>query len=252
MLNLIDDEDGGYGFEEPMDENPSLPTTDKRYEKHAQRMNKQQAEAWAAFAKENPDWAKQAVDLNLKGPDPFTDYVVGKGAWKEAQEKRDFAMESISLPEPIAVEEEEPEEFIGHEMEIEKRARRIASEVIHEALQILTRSDLAGLRRAADTLVLAIRGDSEDESQAGLARRYKISRAAVSLDVRHIQEHGSFGMITERYYNKEKRQKCADRAKEDHAKQRNTSPPPNSLAALLTANIQSATTITKTTKRKTK
>jgi len=243
MLNLIEEEDGG-------DEQSTTPTTDKRYEEHAQRMNKRQAEEWERYAKENPEWAAQAREHGLIGPDPFKDYVKGGGD-REAQERRDFAMESVPMPEAEDLYETDLPD-IGHDSEIEKRARRIASEIIHEALQILTRSDLAGLRRAADTLVLAIRGDSEDESQAALGRKYKISRAAVSLDIKHIQEHGSFGLITERYYNKEKRQKSSERAKEVHKRNHNTAPPDGSLAALLTANIQAATTISKTAKRKTK
>ena len=141
----------------------------------------------------------------------------------------------IAAPEPQT--HEEYDEDLEKDERVQALARQIGGELLFECLTALTRSNITGLRRAADTMVLSFSTRASDAaSQAALARKYGISRAAVSKDIAHIAQHKSFGLITGKIFSdKVARKEDSDRAKKVHADNAllADNPPLNSFADFL-------------------
>tara|TARA_R110000765_G_C18906974_1_gene604629 strand:+ start:839 stop:1543 length:705 start_codon:yes stop_codon:yes gene_type:complete len=198
---------------------------------------REQIDVWAQHAVENPEWAEELRSVGINGPIIDKDFVRGASSDQEAHT---YLMES--LPAPTTKEEPEQVTSNNDAEAIESKAMVMAGELVRQCLEVMTKSKLPGLRRAADTLVLSISSRASDDSnQASLARRYGVTRALISKDMSHIRAHGSFGVITDKLYaDPTKRKQASKRATKVHAqhKEKITTPPEGSLSALLSNNLE--------------
>lgn len=139
---------------------------------------------------------------------------------------------------------DEPENDDDDE-DLERRAFHLAGDLVREALELMTRSNLPGLARAAETLILATkqRSSLDHQIQAELARKYNVTRAAINKDVSYIREHRTFGKLAAYMFTDPGvREECGLRTSKAHKENKRLckTPPPNSITGMVQELLKSA------------
>ena len=128
---------------------------------------------------------------------------------------------------------------------VQRLAFTMASDMVRDALELMTRSKLEGQARAAKTLVLATKSRSsmDHQIQAELAREYGVTRAAINKDISYIRASETFGPLAEFMFSSpERREECSKHTTKSHAENKKlcNTPPANSMAGMVAEILKTA------------